>query len=245
MNLKIYAAVLIAMMSLIGIAGAADISFDTSDIPENADEGDTYTIPVTISGDVTGFAFVVSYDESAADVSFSNTGNMVQTGGFDGSRSIMSYGGPGTFNVDVKVQSGGPLKLRFVEIYDSEGNIEKDDSNSVVVDLNVSSGSGSGSSSGSFVSGSFGGSQETVRPTPAKPTPVRQETDTTAPASPGNPTVSQSPAPMNTGSEATAAASETPNENTTEKKNSPAAGAAGILGALAIAGIFSKHLKKE
>jgi len=245
MNLKISAAVLIAMMSLIGIAGAADISFDTSGIPENVAEGDTYTIPVTISGDVTVFTFRVSYDESAADVSFSNTGDTVQTGGFDGSRSMIDYGGPCTFNVDVKVQSGGPLKLRFVDIYHSDGSTEKDDRNSVVVDLNVSSGSGSGSSTGSFVSKPSAASQETVRPTPAKQTPVIQDTTTTAPAVSENPTVSKSPVPLNTGSEAAAAASETQNEKTTEKKNSPTAGAAGILGALAIAGIFSKYMKKE
>lgn len=248
MKFIISASLIIAVLSLIGIAGAADISFDTSGIPENAAEGDTYTIPVTISGDVTGFTFLVSYGEDAADVSFSNTGSTAQTGGRDGSRSIMNYGGPCTFNVDVKVQSGGPLKLRFVDIYHSDGSTEKDDRNSVIVDLNVSS--GSGSSSGSFISRPSAASQETVRPTPAKPTPakptpVKQDTDTAAPASSENETVSQSPAPLNTGSEATSAAGETQNEKTTEKKNSPTAGAAGILGALAIAGIVSKYMKKE
>lgn len=240
MNFKIYAAAILAVFSLIGAAAGADISFDTSGIPETAVAGETYIVPVTVSGDdVSGFTFVALYDEGDADVHLSNTGNMMP-GGFDGKRSLISYTGPGTFNVEITPKSDGSVKLKVEEVI---GNNTSSPGSSVEIRLNVSSNNkGSGFVSGSVIKEpSASPSARASEPTPEKTVPgetVKEQTTT----SEASPSPSESVSEKSTASPAT----QPPSENKDSgSKSLPAPGIVFIAGSLAVGSLILKRLKNE
>lgn len=122
MNFKlIFAALSAVMIILTGAAAAAEVSYDTSDVPDSPVKGQTFTVPVTITGDdIGGFTFKVTYDEKAFDVSFSDTGSMT-TGGRPGSVQLVGMGAC-EFNIDIKIKASGSLKMSADDVLDSDGN---------------------------------------------------------------------------------------------------------------------------
>ena len=75
------------------------------------------------------------YDEGDAVVHLSNTGNMMP-GGFDGKRSLISYTGPGTFDVEITPKSDGSVTLKVEGVIGSKTN---NPGSSVKIRPNVSS----------------------------------------------------------------------------------------------------------
>lgn len=121
MNFKlIFAALSAVMIILTGAAAAAEVSYDTSDVPDSPVKGQTFTVPVTITGDdIGGFTFKVTYDKDAFDVSFSDIGSMM-TGGQPGRAQLIGTSAC-EFNVKVKTKASGSLKMSVDEAADPEG----------------------------------------------------------------------------------------------------------------------------
>ena len=72
---------LIALLALVGTAGAAEVVYDFSGIPDSPVAGTQYAVPVTVVGsDVAGYEFKVNYNADSADISFDDTGDAT-TGG--------------------------------------------------------------------------------------------------------------------------------------------------------------------
>ena len=75
---------LIALLALVGTAGAAEVVYDFSGIPDSPVAGTQYAVPVTVVGsDVAGYEFKVNYNADSADISFDDTGDAT-TGGRPG-----------------------------------------------------------------------------------------------------------------------------------------------------------------
>ena len=104
-------AIFVALLALTCTAGATEITYDLSGIPDSPAAGTQYVVPVTVSGDVTGYKLTVSYDDSAAEVSFSDTEGAT-TGGRPGSKKIVSTDGtPKTFNLLITPLSNATITL--------------------------------------------------------------------------------------------------------------------------------------
>ena len=59
-------AIFVVLLALTCTAGAAEITYNLSGIPDSPAAGTQYVVPVTVSGDVTGYKLTVSYDTDAA-----------------------------------------------------------------------------------------------------------------------------------------------------------------------------------
>ena len=92
-------AIFVVLLALTCTAGATEIAYDFSGIPDSPVAGTQYVVPVTVSGDVTGYKLNVLYDDNSAVVDFSNTGDAT-TGGRPGARKVVSAdGAPKTFDL--------------------------------------------------------------------------------------------------------------------------------------------------
>ena len=89
--------IFVALLALTCTAGAAEIAYDLSGIPDSPAAGTQYIVPVTVTGDVTGYTLKVLYDTNSAKIDFRNTADAT-TGGRPGARKIVSADGtPDTF----------------------------------------------------------------------------------------------------------------------------------------------------
>ena len=104
-------AIFVVLLALTCTAGATEIAYDFSGIPDSPVAGTQYVVPVTVSGDATGYKLNVLYDDNSAVVDFSNTGDAT-TGGRPGSKKIVSADGtPKTFNLLITPLSNATITL--------------------------------------------------------------------------------------------------------------------------------------
>ncbi|MBO4302545.1 hypothetical protein J5839_04275, partial [Methanosarcinaceae archaeon] len=108
-------AIFVALIALTCTAGATEIVYDFSGIPDSPSAGTQYIVPVTVSGDVTGYKLTVSYDTDAAEIDFSfdENGSIPTLGGRPGAKKIVSAdGAPKTFDLLITPLKNATITLK-------------------------------------------------------------------------------------------------------------------------------------
>lgn len=100
-----------ALLALTATAGAAEITYDFSGIPDSPVPGNQYIIPVTVTGDVTGYKLTVSYDESSAEVDFRNTGGATTGKRLNKITVVSADGTPSMFDLLITPLSNSTITL--------------------------------------------------------------------------------------------------------------------------------------
>ena len=108
-------AIFVALIALTCTAGATEIVYDFSGIPDSPSAGTQYIVPVTVSGDVTGYKLTVLYDTDAAEIDFSfdENGSIPTLGGRPGAKKIVSAdGAPKTFDLLITPLKNATITLK-------------------------------------------------------------------------------------------------------------------------------------